>query len=174
LIGEHALLPRRERSYDGVSVSPLRATFAALVLATVALPGIGRAQTCSFTGSSTPVAFGTYTPTSATPNDSTGSFTYSCTSAKARPVVVQLSAGNAGSFNPRQMALGADRLNYNLYTTALRDVVFGDGTGGTATVNSVPTGSMHGATVTIYGRVPAGQWVTAGAYADTVTITISF
>jgi spore coat protein U-like protein len=154
-------------------VTPLRAAFGAVLLAAVLAPAIGRAQTCSFSGS-TPVSFGSYSPTTATPTDTSGSFSYTCTSARARPVLVQLSAGTAGSFNPRQLAFGAERLNYNLYTTAARNVVFGDGTGGTSTVSSVPGGAAHGGTVTIYGRIPAGQWVAAGAYADTITITISF
>jgi spore coat protein U-like protein len=54
-------------------------------------------------------------------------------------------------------------------------VVWGDGTAGTATVvqpkvmrNKPP------AAITIYGRIPAGQDVSAGAYGDTLTVTITW
>jgi spore coat protein U-like protein len=144
-------------------------TFVALLA-----PAVAPAQTCSFTAGPTSLAFGAYDPASATPADSTGTFSYSCTSARVRPVVVELSAGTAGSFSSRQMSFGAERLSYNLFTTGARSVVWGDGTGGSQTVSSVPSGPTHGATLTIYGRITAGQWVAAGTYGDTIVVTLNY
>jgi spore coat protein U-like protein len=155
-------------------MSLVRAVLAAAALAALLVPGLSRAQTCWFSTGPTTLAFGTYDPTSATPTDSTSTFTYACSSSKARPVVVWLGSGGAGSFNPRQLAFGADRLSYNLYTTALRNVIWGDGSGGTVTLSSTPVGSTHGATVTIYGRIAPGQWVAAGSYGDSVVVTLNF
>ncbi len=44
---------------------------------------------------------------------------------------------------------------------------------GTAVSGTGSTGSS-GTAKTVYGRIPAGQDVPAGDYADSVTITISF
>jgi spore coat protein U-like protein len=152
----------------------VRALLAVSALAVALSSGIARGQTCSFSAGATPIAFGAYDPGTAIPNDSTGSFRYTCTSAKVKQVIVALSAGGAGSFNPRQMALGAERLDYNLYSDAARTVIWGDGTGGSQTVTSTPAGATHGATVTIYGRIGAGQWVPPGGYTDTIAVTVFF
>jgi spore coat protein U-like protein len=147
---------------------------AALALAAVAAPGLASAQTCSFTLGPSAMAFGVYDPGATAPTDTTGSFTYTCSSARARPVEIWLSTGNGGSFNPRAMSKGADTLAYNLYSDSTRSTIWGDGTGGFASVNSVPTGSAHGASLTVYGRIGAGQWVAPGAYSDTITVTLNF
>ena len=156
------------------SMSPLRATFAALALAAaVLLPGMARAQTCSVTLGPT-IAFGIYDPGATATDDTMGTFTYSCSSARARPVTIWLSTGNGGSFNPRRLSKGADTLAYNLYSDSQRTVIWGDGTGGSSVVSSVPTGSTHGDTLTIYGRIGTGLWVAPGAYTDTITITLNY
>ena len=91
-------------------------------------------------------------------------------------ITVALTAGNAGSFTPRQMSDGgADRLNYNLYTTSGYATVWGDGTNGTVTQNV--SGSLIGQasyTFTAYGLVPAGQYVTATTYTDEITVQVTF
>lgn len=128
--------------------------------------------------SATGVSFGAYDVFSATPLDSTGSVTVSCDEVPPPDVVIAIgpSAGSGG-FNPRQMrhASRPDRLGYNLFTDASRSAVWGDGTGGTRTVflknvkrNKPPV------VTTIYGRIPPGQNVPAGSYADTLTATITW
>ncbi len=91
-------------------------------------------------------------------------------------ITVALNGGNASSFAPRKMSAGgADRLNYNLYTTSGYATVWGDGTNGTATQNV--SGSLIGQasyTFTAYGLVPAGQYVAAATYTDEITITVTF
>lgn len=155
-------------------MSRLRFLVPALVVAAWCVPDVARAQTCSFSAGPTPVAFGSYDPAATIPTDSTGTFSYSCTSAKARPVTIQLSAGG-GSFALRQMAFGADRLSYNLYSDAARTAIWGsDATAPYQWVTSVPAGPSHGATLTIYGRVFAGQWVAPGVYSDTIAVTLNF
>jgi spore coat protein U-like protein len=156
-------------------MSPLRATLASLALAAaVLLPGMARAQSCTFTAGPTTLDFGAYDPTTAIPTDSSATLTYSCSSARSRPVLIDLDAGQYGTFTTRMMALGSDRLTYNLYTTTTRNVIWGDGTGSTSEVSSVPQGQTHGATVPIYGRVDMSQWVPAGTYTDTVVVTLNF
>lgn len=123
--------------------------------------------------STTSVNFGTYNVFSTTPLDSTGSVTYTCES-KDKNIVVTLDRGGAPTFNPRQMSKGSEKLNYNLYLNAARTTIWGDGTGGTSTHTDKNPTPFQAITVTIYGRVPASQDVTAGSYSNTVVATILF
>lgn len=136
-----------------------------------ALPAVARAQ-CTI--STTGVSFGNYDVFNAAPTDTTGSVTYNCL--LGIPVQINLTKGSAASFTPRTMTKGAETFAYNLYLDAARSTVWGDGTGGT----SVYTRSLSlldinsNIIVTIYGRIPARQDVSAGAYTDTVTAVINF
>lgn len=113
------------------------------------------------------VSFGSYDTFSNQPLDSTGNIGVSCDVSASYSIA--LSPGG-GSYASRAMASGAYTLKYNLYTDATRTTVWGDGTGGTATVN----GSGTTADYTVYGRVPAGQNAYVGSYTDTITVTVTF
>jgi spore coat protein U-like protein len=71
-----------------------------------------------------------------------------------------------------------DTLTYNLYTTAARTTVWGNGTAGTATVSgsfTVPSGSGRSGfqVQTVYGLIGAPQNVTPGAYSTATPITVT-
>lgn len=136
----------------------------AWLLATLTLAGECRAA-CSM--SVTGVAFGAYDPFSSTSLDSAGNIAVTCDAA----YTLTLSAG-AGSYAGRQMSNGSSTLVYNLFVDAARSLVWGDGSGGTATVS----GSASASTVDypVYGRLPARQNVTAGSYGDSIVVTLSF
>lgn len=153
----------------------LRLLLPALVLAAFLAPAIARAQTCAFSAGPTALTFGIYDPSATAPADSTASLSYTCSSARSRPVNVQLSAGGGGSYAPRQLASGADVLTYNLYSDSARSAIWGsDANPPYQWVASVPAGNTHGATLTIYGRIFVNQWVTPGLYSDTITVTLNF
>ncbi len=140
------------------------ATLGSLVAAMPAL--------ASCTISTTSVSFGSYNVFATSPTDSTGSVSYNCFLSLGN-ITIFLNKGSASSFNPRRMLRGSEALNYNLYRDAARTTIWGDGTGGTQvfTATIVVSGS---ATVTIYGRIPAGQDVSVGSYTDSITATINF
>lgn len=120
----------------------------------------------------TSVAFGVYSPFSGVPTDTAGTLRVSCDTATVGYTLL-LTPGGAGSYSPRRLAGGAYTLAYNLYADALRTIVWGDGSGGTTTVSgafALPGAIDH----TVYGRVPAQQNVGAGAYTDTITVTLNF
>jgi len=126
----------------------------------------------SCTISAVGVSFGTYNVFSASPLDSTGSVTYACSGIGVNQITINLSRGGAPTFSPRRMLKSGDALNYNLYLDAARTTIWGDATSGTSQYGPIkPSGTD---TLTIYGRIPAGQDVTAGGYADTVVATINF
>jgi len=148
------------------------AALAAVALAVAFMPAPARACTISVTG----VAFGAYDPQLPAPDDSTGTVDLACHPSVQSPVV-SMNAGSYGSMATREMASGTNRLDYNLYTTIARTVVWGDGSQGSATVTM--TGGRVNAGVrrfsrTIYGRIPTGQFVAPGTYGDTITVTVTF
>ena len=143
-----------------------------MLLAACAL-GLAATAEAACTISTTAVSFGSYNVFSASPNDATGQVTFRCSPPLPPLVTIQLDKGGASSFNPRQMRKGSETLNYNLYLDSTRSTIWGDGTGGTqAYTQSNPPASSQNAN--IYGRIPAGQDVSAGTYSATVTATIFF
>jgi spore coat protein U-like protein len=132
---------------------------------------------CSCTASTTGVGFGGYDPGSSSPKDGSGSVTLSCTGlvSLAGTIDVAMSPGGSGNALARQMSQGAASLNYNLYTNSSRTTIWGTGSGGTSTVSATLTGLLSfSQTVTVFGRIPAGQWVKAGPYADSVIVTVTY
>jgi spore coat protein U-like protein len=124
--------------------------------------------------STTNINFGTYDVFSITPKDSTGTITVTC--GPPPPPHITISIGpspNSGVFIPRKMRSlsGSDYLNYNLFSNASMSSVWGDGTGGTSVVETKTTPGQPGF-ATIYGRIPAGQDVSAGTYSETLTVTV--
>ncbi len=122
------------------------------------------------------VSFGSYSVFSQTPDNATGSFTVSKCAPKSASYTATISTGN-GSYATRTMTLagGTETLAYNLYTSSAYTTVWGDGNGGTGSVSgNGGSGKTSGNPITIYGRIPAGQDVSAGSYSDSLTITITF
>ena len=147
-----------------------------LVTAALVAFGIGLAgpAQAACTISTSPLSFGSYNVFSPTPLDSTGSVTYRCGNSD-HDITISLDRGGAPTFNPRRMLKGTEPLTFNLYLDAARTTIWGDGTGGTQTFfEHNPQGNNKDITITIYGRVPAGQDVSAGTYTNTVTATINF
>jgi len=129
---------------------------------------------CSVT--TTPVSFGNYDTAVPTPLDSTGSINISCDKTQGPPPSVTVSisvSSNSGVFIPRQMKhfSRSDVLNYNLYTKQNRTTVWGDGSGGTSSVQVQGTNQRK---VTIYATIPPQQNVHSGLYTDTLTVTITW
>lgn len=129
------------------------------------------AQSCTI--SATSVNFGTYNVFNGSAVDSTGTVTYRCSSS-AHNITVGLTQGASATFNPRQMQKGTEALNYNLFRDASRTTIWGDGTSGTSVYQLGNPPNNTNVSVTVYGRVPAGQDVSAGTFSDTVTAVINF
>jgi spore coat protein U-like protein len=156
-----------------------------LLLACLAAPRAFAANDCNLVGTASGVNFGTYDPATGTAVTATGTITVACTG--NRTVTFELGPGG-GTILARRMttASGTDQLSYNLYLEASNTTIFGQtgiaGSSGVCTtgVNSQgcmgdnPTGSDKLAQRTIYGLIPAGQNVGAGAYTDTITYTVVF
>jgi spore coat protein U-like protein len=141
------------------------------VLAATATTTFGVSATVQATClvSATAMAFGTYTGAVAT---STSTVSVTCTN--TTPYNVGLSAGLATSATVTTRSMtgpAAALLSYSLFSDAARTVNWGQ-TIGTDTV----TGTGNGAAqpITVYGQVAAAQYVAPGAYADTITATVTY
>ncbi|HKW91434.1 MAG TPA: spore coat U domain-containing protein [Methylomirabilota bacterium] len=145
-----------------------------LLAAAAAFLAVPIAAEAACTISTTAVNFGTYNVFASTADDGTGQITFRCTSPRPPLITIQLDKGGSPTFNPRQMHKGSETLNYNLYLDSTRTTIWGDGTGGSQTFTRSSPPVFQNVNVTVYGRIPASQDVSAGAYSATVTATISF
>ena len=129
------------------------------------------AQACTI--SATSVNFGSYNVFNGSPTDSTGTVTYRC-NGSAHNITIGLTQGASASFNQRQMQKGSESLTYNLFVDASRTNIWGDGTSGTSVYSISNPPNNTNVNLTVYGRVTAGQDVSAGSFSDTVTAVINF
>ena len=136
----------------------------------------------SCTVSATNIAFGAYDPAdvnATTPRDASGTVSVRCTRGTSTAVASLTQGANAAAGSTcasplRQMNGGGTlRLRYDIYQDAGRATVWGcDAT----TVQAIPTftSSLTPATLTTYGRIPAGQDAAIGSYTDTVQVSVTF
>lgn len=120
---------------------------------------------CSVT-SGGDLAFGDYTGTQI---DSTTTVSVTCTSGGA--YTVGLNDGQHFSSPNRRMLHGTvDFLNYELYKEDARTNRWGNS--GDDLVSGTGSGSAQ--SLTVYGRLPGSQSLIAGAYTDTITVTVTY
>ena len=126
----------------------------------------------------TPLAFGSYDGTAAIDQNST--ITVRCT--KNAPFQIALDAGTTAGASLGQRLLagpGGETLQYNLYTSALQNTIWGNNAGGTGWVTGVGGGLAvaNQVTQTVFGNLPnnaTNQGAGVGAYSDLITATITY
>lgn len=127
------------------------------------------------------VAFGAYDPVvtnAASPLVATGTISVTCTTGASTTVTLSEGTnhdtGSSTAAAPvRRMTDGAGTpsyLSYQLYSETTRTTVWGD----TPLTGLAYSGVGTQESITVYGRVAAGQNVPAGSYTDTVVATITF
>ncbi len=141
--------------------------------AAVVVAGTARVEAAQCSVSTTAVVFGTYNVFSAAPVDSTGTVSYRCNGG-AKAVLVTVTKGQSATFLPRVLGKGAEKLSYNLFMDAARTTVWGDFSAGTWAHIDVDPPNNRDIPVTVYGRIPPGQDISAGSYSDTVTVVVNF
>lgn len=152
--------------------------------ALVAMPAVAIAATATTTFqvtatvisvctvSATDLAFGNYDASAGAPNDNSSTVSVTCSNGSPYTVGLDAGTGAGATVNVRRMSNGGNTLDYSMYTTAGRTTVWADGTAGTSTQAGAGNGAVQN--FTVFGRIPTGQFVTAGAYADTVTATVTY
>lgn len=118
----------------------------------------------------TPVAFGLYETTGAAV-DADGQVAVTCAVGTAYAVGLNAGAAASASTAARKLDSSAGQLSYNLYQDAARSVVWGNAVGADTVSGTYAAGQQP---LTVHGRIAGGQPAAAGAYSDTVTVTITY
>jgi spore coat protein U-like protein len=154
----------------------------AFALFWIARPAQAAQTTTTFTVTATVLAscqvtasdldFGNYAATSGA--DTTADTTIDVTCTNGTHYTIALDGGSvAQDVAARAMSDGnAHSLSYGLYTSAAFTTAWGDGTGATATVSGTGDGTAQ--PTTVFGRLPAGQYVPAAPYSDHITVTVTY
>lgn len=156
------------------SIGRLAMALLGAALALVLAPSPAKAFVSDCTITTTGLAFSPYV----SPNllDGAGSVTITCDGSGAtNSLNITLSNGNnSGNCSPRRMAMGANRLSYDIYSDPGRTTLWCAGGGTRLDFNlDFSTGPTQTRTFTLYGRVRANQNPPYGTtYSDSVTATV--
>lgn len=120
------------------------------------------AETCSVSAGA--LAFGSYVGDQL---DAENTMTVTCTTGTAYSITLDNGLHVSGS-QRRMKSAGTDYLNYDLYTTTGRTVLWQ----GAAAVSD--TGNAKPQSHPIYGRIPANQNPPATDYTDTISVTVTY
>lgn len=159
---------------------PIAATAIILAsIATVPAPVLAYTQTTTYNVTST------VTATCLISGSSLGFGSYSGSSINAQTTVsvqctngttynIGLNAGTASGASVSTRAMtgpGGATLNYAMYQDTNHTTNWGN-TVGTDTVAG--TGNGNSQSISVYGQLPASQFVTPGSYSDTITATVTY
>ena len=104
--------------------------------------------------------------------DSTSAISVQCTTGTPYNVGIGLGTGSGASLTARLMTgPGAATVSYNLYRDVNHTNVWG-----TTVLTDTVSGTGNGAVqpITVFGRVPPQSTPGAGAYSDTVAVTVTY
>ncbi|MBA4242277.1 MAG: spore coat protein [Sphingobacteriaceae bacterium] len=121
----------------------------------------------------TAMAFGAFTPT-ATADTLAATSTLSSVCSNGVQYTLSLDKGTGTSIADRSMpgaiAENLDRLQYNIYQEVAHTTLFGEGVG--ETIVNVGTGVAQ--STTLYGKILTNQFITPDAYAEQLTVTLTY
>lgn len=121
----------------------------------------------------TPLVFGNYDAIAGVVVDAAAVVYPQCSSGTYYSIALDAGLGNGASLTDRKLTGPAGSvLSYGIFTDAGRTNAWGNGAGGTG--YSVNTGNGGSQPVTMFGRIPAEQNASVGAYVDTITLTLSY
>ena len=137
--------------------------------------GVSATVSANCTLTATAVGFGSYDPVSANASTdlvASGAVNANCTNGATATILLgqglHAATGSTDAAPLRQMISGGNQLSYQLYSDANHTTVWDNSTGVSYSGQGTQT------SVSVYGKVTAGQNVPSGNYADTVVATISF
>jgi spore coat protein U-like protein len=139
----------------------MSATATAAFAISVAVPA-----TCTI--AATALSFAVYT---GVVDLATSTLSMTCSNTTRYNVGLNAGLASGATVSTRRMSNGANVLSYSLYSDTNRTLNWGQ-TVGTDTVSGTGNGTAQ--ILTVYGRVPAGQFVTPGNYSDTIIATVTY
>ncbi len=166
----YAQIPAGESSPLGSYTDTITASISGTRITTVTAPfSVTATIVKSCTVSATNLAFGNYT---GAVKNSTSTVSVTCTN--TTPYTVGLNAGTAtgATVTNRSMTGPASALlHYSLFSNSGRTTNWGN-TSATHWVSG--TGNGIAQPLTVYGQIPAAQYVTPGSYSDTITVSVAY
>ena len=149
-------------AYVFVADSAMAATAADVLNVTASV-----AASCRVTSTAN-VAFGAYDPTDPVDNSAgAGNFKFRCVTGTAFTMHIARTGNMTG-------VPVADLLAYTLYSDVGRTAPWANGVPAADPASESPAGSNAEKTRGVYGKIVALQDVAVGAYAETVTVTVTF
>jgi len=131
--------------------------------------GISATVVASCGVSATALAFGNYTGAVAT---TSSTLTVTCSNSTAYNIGLSVGSGTNATVTTRSMTgPNSASLSYQLYQDSGYSTYWGQ-TVGTDTLAGTGTGAAQA--ITVYGQIPASEYVAAGSYSDTITATITY
>jgi len=120
-----------------------------------------------------PLAFTDYDASG--PVDGSANLSVRCSN--GTPYTIKLGGGTNGSIAQRLLKSGVNQLEYNLFTSSLRNQIWGEASG--STVGGIGAGmSINSANPhTVFGTITnsdANQNAPTGTYTDTVAVTVEY
>ena len=106
----------------------------------------------------------------ATTRDQTSTISVRCPTGSDYQIALNFGVNTTGGNVRRMAGPGGNFLNYQLYRNSGRSQVWGNTSGSDVS----GTGNNTIQNYTVYGRVPAQPVGAAGAYADTITVTLTY
>jgi len=111
----------------------------------------------------TALSFGTYTGAVLNVNSAVN---VTCTNSTPYNVGLNQGTATGATVTTRKMTGASTTLNYALYSNSGLSTNWG------ATLAGTGNGSLQA--LTVYGQIPAGQYVKPGSYTDTITATVTY
>jgi spore coat protein U-like protein len=118
--------------------------------------------------SATALGVGNYT---GAVNSAQSTITVTCTNSTTYTVGLGTGLATGATVTTRQMQNGSNLLGYGLFSNSTWTTNWGN-TSGSNWVSG--TGNGAGQALTVYGQIPAGQYLTPGSYADTIAVTVTY
>jgi len=123
--------------------------------------------TTACTIGATNLAFGNYTGAQI---DAQSSVVVNCTNNQVYDIGMNAGIGSGATIALRKMSLGANTLQYSLFSDSGRTTNWGN-TVGIDTVSGTGTGAQQ--TYPVFGRLLPNQNAATGVYTDTITVTLT-
>jgi spore coat protein U-like protein len=117
-----------------------------------------------------PLSFGAYT---GAVNNGTTTITATCSNGSPYNVGLDAGTSTGATVTTRKMGTtpAGDLLSYGLFQNSGHTTNWGN-TVGTDTVSGTGNGAAQN--ITVFGQIPAAQFVKTGSYSDTITATLTF
>jgi len=140
----------------------------AATVSDVRLTGVSTAVESECAVMAAPIMFGAY---SGVKRDATTTIAFRCTVATPYSVGLTAGSGTGATVTSRKLTGAKDTLAYSMFLDPARTANWGQ-TEGTDTFAGMGNGSVQ--SLTVYGRIAAGQFVTPGTYMDVIDVLITY